>query len=142
MGETLSKESIDPCACCSGGPRKIGENTTEFPGQTLFAGFVKEDKEKPVIVGDLSLSQAVFRGDTDFVQAKLQIFADYTKEQDVDLNTPVHWAAVKGHREILQILLKNNFPASKPNKDGCRTVRAYPCLPLQSNLMPALNRKT
>ncbi len=120
MGESLSKTAVEPCTCC-GSTRKVKvEETAEFqPINTFFSAFVKDEKkEKPVIVGDLTLSQAVFKGETGLVEATLQSFADYTKEQDVDQNTPVHWAAVKGHYEILQILIDHQFPASTKNKDG------------------------
>jgi ankyrin repeat protein len=37
---------------------------------------------------------------------------------DIDHNTPVHWAAVKGHLNVLQFLLDKGFPTSSKNKDG------------------------
>ena len=36
-------------------------------------------------------------------------FAGNTDEVDVDGNTPVHWAAVKGHDEILKFLISKSF---------------------------------
>ena len=65
----------------------------------------------------LPYSDAVFRGKLDEV---IQRFGQKGSrdEMDVDRNTPVHWAAVKGHNEILNWLITKNFPVSTKNKDG------------------------
>jgi hypothetical protein len=65
----------------------------------------------------LPYSDAVFRGKLDEV---IQGFEQHGSrdEMDVDRNTPVHWAAMEGHTEILNWLITKNFPVSTKNKDG------------------------
>ncbi|MGB1593939.1 MAG: ankyrin repeat domain-containing protein, partial [Promethearchaeia archaeon] len=65
--------------------------------------------------GRLVISDAVFRNNKPEVEAR---FKGDTGEMDADRNTPVHWAAVKGHNEILQWLIQQNFPVTTANKDG------------------------
>lgn len=48
--------------------------------------------------GKLVISDAVFRNNKTEVEAR---FKGDTGEMDADRNTPVHWAAVKGHNELL-----------------------------------------
>ena len=48
-------------------------------------------------------------------------------------NTPMHWAAVKGHGEIMQWLIKKHFPVSNKNK-------VYTCCIQQECIHAASNK--
>ena len=65
----------------------------------------------------LLYSDAVFRGKLDEVILGFEQHGS-RDESDSDQNTCVHWAAIKGHNEILNWLINKNFPISTKNKDG------------------------
>ena len=54
--------------------------------------------EAKSVPGKLVISDSVFRNNKAEVEAR---FKGDTNEMDADRNTPVHWAAVKGHNELL-----------------------------------------
>jgi hypothetical protein len=129
MGDAVSKGVVEPVtSCCSSrktglGGNNINQEQENRDGFSIFGGqgnmfFGNEEHKKKKPVGHLFISQAAFRGDETEVQIKLNEFAISTDEQDVDLNTPVHWAAVKGHTGILRLLLNHKFPPDIQNKDG------------------------
>ena len=65
--------------------------------------------------GQLVVSDPAFKGDLESVRQK---FAGNTEELDADGNSPVHWAAVKGHTNVVEFLISKRFPVGTKNKDG------------------------
>lgn len=62
-------------------------------------------------------------------QVKGKFKEGVTDEKDVDFNTPVHWAAVKGKSDVVEFLLEKGFPPDEKNKDG-DTPLYPPCPPV------------
>jgi len=83
------------CVAGSGGGGGGGGAGGGTGGGGFFSAFGGETKGVP---GKLVISDAVFRNSKAEVEAR---FKGDTGEMDADRNTPVHWAAVKGHNELL-----------------------------------------
>jgi ankyrin repeat protein len=93
-------------------------NQIQNIGQNLFP---RED-QSPVIAAAVenvaeSLCHTSFNGDMVTIRYQLTRKFD-PKEMDQDGNTPVHWACLKSHSDILKALLENGFQFDHQNKLG------------------------
>eukprot|EP00960_Hanusia_phi_P010028 292574-Hanusia_phi.AAC.8 len=71
-----------------------------------------------------AISQDCFKGDLNAVQRR---FEGNVHEVDADENTPVHWAALKGHDGVLEYLIQKGFPLASKNKDGDAPMYTFQC---------------
>ena len=115
----MSKSVVEPVtSLCA--VQKGSDKEKEDMAPLWLNPFGKEEVKKQTLKkGQLVLSHAAFKGDMSFVEAKLgEVLMDFRGEEDPSGNTPVHWAAVKGHADVLEALLDYGFPPDKANRDG------------------------
>lgn len=74
--------------------------------------------------GDESIHSAVRVGDLDAVRRHLDEIVD-VNEQDTEFGvTPLSWAAMHGHIEIMRELLDHNAKVDAPNRDGATALHS------------------
>ena len=67
------------------------------------------EREKKVNMGHTKLHSAATQGSIDDTIVELRQGAD-PNARDLSGNTPLHWAARRGHAEVARILVRKHFP--------------------------------
>jgi ankyrin repeat protein len=68
--------------------------------------------------GSGEFQDAAGKGDLEKVQVLLKHNPDLVFSQDNTGNTPLHWAAAKGHKDLAQFLLANRADVNARNDSG------------------------
>jgi ankyrin repeat protein len=92
---------------------------------------IRSEKFSLAVSEEKSSLQKFIDRNTHFAEEKLDItqvtakFGGSTDEEDVDGNTPVHWASVKGHNRVLEFLIESNFRVYKPHPKHLHTCAVH-----------------